>query len=77
MAEMSFLPAYAQVLDDVVRAAFADGGVDVECRPGLDARIVALQVRHYGASVGTPVRCVARQDRVEVMPESPRLDRAG
>ena len=66
MATVRFVPAYAKVLDEVVRSALAQGEIDVECRPGLDAAVVASQVRRYATERGERLRCVARGDRVEV-----------
>ena len=66
MAELHFFPAYARVLDEVVRSAHDQGVIDVECRPGLDPAVVASQLRRYAAEVGEPLECVARRDRVEV-----------
>ena len=66
MAELHFFPAYAQVLDEVVRSAHDQGVIDVECRPGLDPVVVAAQLRRYAAEQGRPLQCVARRDRVEV-----------
>jgi hypothetical protein len=66
MTDVRFFPAYARVLDEVVQSAHAQGEIDVECRPGLDAAVVASQVHRYAAERGQPVRCVARGDRVEV-----------
>ena len=66
MTEVHFFPAYAQVLDEVVRSAHDQGVIDVECRPGLDPAVVASQLRRYAAETGRPLRCVARRDRVEV-----------
>ena len=66
MAEVVFFPAYAEVLDEVVRSAHRDGEIDVECRPGLDPVVVASQLRRYASQHGRPLRCVARSDRVEV-----------
>ena len=64
--EEHFFPAYARVLDEVVRSAHDQGVIDVECRPGLDPAVVASQLRRYAAEVGEPLECVARRDRVEV-----------
>jgi len=66
MTEVHFFPAYAQVLDEVVRSARDQGVIDVECRPGLDPAVVASQLRRYADQVGQPLQCVARRDRVEV-----------
>ena len=66
MTEVHFFPAYARVLDEVVRSAHDQGVIDVECRPGLDPAVVASQLRRYAAEVGEPLECVARRDRVEV-----------
>jgi hypothetical protein len=66
MTEVHFFPAYAQVLDEVVRSAHDQGTIDVECRPGLDPAVVASQLRRYAATLGQPLECVARRDRVEV-----------
>lgn len=66
MTEVHFFPAYARVLDEVVRSAHDQGVIDVECRPGLDPAVVASQLRRYAAEVGQPLECVARRDRVEV-----------
>jgi hypothetical protein len=66
MTEVHFFPAYARVLDEVVRSAHDQGVIDVECRPGLDPAVVAGQLRRYAAEVGQPLQCVARRDRVEV-----------
>jgi len=66
MAELHFFPAYARVLDEVVRSAHDQGVIDVECRPGLDPAVVASQLHRYAAETGRPLRCVARRDRVEV-----------
>jgi hypothetical protein len=66
MAELHFFPAYARVLDEVVRSAHDQGVIDVECRPGLDPAVVASQLRRYAADQGRPLECVARRDRVEV-----------
>jgi hypothetical protein len=66
MTEVHFFPAYAQVLDEVVRSAHDQGVIDVECCPGLDPAVVASQLRRYAADTGRPLRCVARRDRVEV-----------
>lgn len=68
MADVLFFPAYAEVLDEVVRSAHAEGEIDVECRPGLDPEVVANQLRRFSALRGFPLRCVARSDRVEVTP---------
>jgi hypothetical protein len=73
MSELLFFPAYAEVLDEVVRSAHAQGEIDVECRPGLDPAVVASQLRRYASLRGRPLRCVARADRVEVTP----INRAG
>jgi hypothetical protein len=66
MAEVLFFPAYAEVLDEVVRSAHREGEIDVECRPGLDPVVVAAQLRRYASQCGRPLQCVARADRVEV-----------
>jgi len=66
MAEVHYFPAYARVLDEVVRSAHEQGVIDVECRPGLDPVVVAAQLRRYAAALGQPLECVARRDRVEV-----------
>jgi hypothetical protein len=66
MAEVHYFPAYARVLDEVVRSAHEQGVIDVECRPGLDPVVVAAQLRRYAAAQGRPLECVARRDRVEV-----------
>jgi hypothetical protein len=66
MTDVRFFPAYAQVLDEVVRSAHDQGVIDVECRPGLDPAVVASQLHRYAAETGRPLRCVARRDRVEV-----------
>ena len=49
MTEVHFFPAYARVLDEVVRSAHDQGVIDVECRPGLDPAVVAGQLHRYAA----------------------------
>ena len=66
MADVLFLPTYAEVLAGVLDAAEAGGEIDVECRPGLDPAVVASQLHWYAEHAGRPLRCVARADRVEV-----------
>jgi hypothetical protein len=66
MTEVLFFPAYAEVLDEVVRSAHAEGDIDVECRPGLDPVVVASQLRRYASQRGHTLHCVPRGDRVEV-----------
>ena len=72
MAELHFLPHYAEVLETVVRQAEEQGVIDVECRPDVDPAVVASQLRTYAASTGRVLRCQARPGRVEV-----RAGRAG
>ena len=52
MAELLFLPHYADVLQSVVRQALEQGVVDVECRDDLDPGVVAAQVRAFAARSG-------------------------
>jgi hypothetical protein len=66
MTDVSFLPGYADVLEQVVRDAHADDGVDLECGPEVDLHVVAAQVERFAAGMGQRVRAVARSGRVEV-----------
>jgi hypothetical protein len=76
MAELLFLPHYADVLEAVVRQADAEGVVDVECRADLDPKVVAAQVKAYGASTGRALSCQLRAGRVEVRPAGSAASRA-
>lgn len=73
MAELLFLPHYAEVLEQVVRDAEARGALDVSCRPDVDPAVVAGQLHHYAAATGRPLRCQVQGDRVAV--RSPRRRR--
>ncbi len=66
MAELLFLPHYADVLQSVVRQALEQGVVDVECRDDLDPGIVAAQVRAFAARSGERLACKPLRGRVEV-----------
>jgi hypothetical protein len=66
MAELHFLPHYAEVLESVMRQAEEQGVVDVECRVDLDPAVVASQVQMYAASTGRKLRCRPQRGRVEV-----------
>jgi hypothetical protein len=66
MAELLFLPHYADVLQSVVRQALEQGVVDVECRDDLDPGVVAAQVRAFAARSGERVACKPLRGRVEV-----------
>ena len=75
MADVCFLPNFAEVLEQVVRAAHAQDGVDLECGPDVDVAVVAGQIRWYAERAGRPVRCTARVGRVEVRVARPRRGR--
>jgi hypothetical protein len=81
MAEIRFLPFYADTLTNVVRRAGGRGGVDVTVRPDIDPEVVRHQVQLYAQRMGVQVRCRLEGDRVHVrhLPtEPPRHDeRAG
>lgn len=77
MAELHFLPHYAEVLENVVRQAQEQGVIDVECRPDVDPAVVAGQLKRYAESTGRAVRCLARPGRVEVTSGRERARRAG
>jgi hypothetical protein len=66
MAEVVFLPHYAEVLESVVAAVERRGAVDVECEASLDRAVVAHQIHWYAAATGRPLRCRAHGDRVAV-----------
>ena len=66
MAELLFLPHYADVLQSVVRQALEQGVVDVECRDDLDPGIIAAQVRAFAARSGERLACKPLRGRVEV-----------
>ena len=66
MAELLFLPHYADVLQSVVRQALEQGVVDVECRDDLDPNVVAAQVRAFAARSGERLACKPLRGRVEV-----------
>ena len=66
MAELLFLPHYADVLQSVVRQALEQGVVDVECRDDLDPGVVAAQVRAFAARSGERLACKPLRGRVEV-----------
>jgi hypothetical protein len=66
MAQVHFLPSFAEVLEQVVTDAYAKGHIDVACRADVDAAVVAGQLRRYAADRGRPLRCKAYADRVEV-----------
>ncbi len=66
MADIVFLPAYAEVLAQVVVAAERQGAVDVAVRPDVDPAVVAAQVRRFAAERGVALRCAPDGDRVAV-----------
>jgi hypothetical protein len=66
MAEVLFLPHYAEVLESVVVAAQRRGAIEVECDPGLDHAIVARQIRWYATTTGRRLRCRQVGDRLAV-----------
>jgi len=66
MAELLFLPHYADVLQSVVRQALEQGVVDVECRDDLDPGVIAAQVRAFAARSGQRLACKPLRGRVEV-----------
>lgn len=66
MAQIHFLPQYAEVLAQVVADAYSQGRIDVACRTDVDPAVVAGQLRRYAADRGRPLRCKAAADRVEV-----------
>jgi hypothetical protein len=66
MAELLFLPHYADVLSSVVHQALEQGVVDVECRADLDPVVVASQVQAFAAGQGQPLTCTPLPGRVEV-----------
>jgi hypothetical protein len=66
MAELLFLPHYADVLQSVVHQALEQGVVDVECRDDLDPSVVAAQVRAFAARSGQRLACKPMRGRVEV-----------
>jgi hypothetical protein len=78
MAQVLFLPPFAEVLEQVAAAAERDGTIDVSCRADVDVAVIAGQIRRYAAGTGRSVRCTPRGDRVEVrLVPSRRLGRAG
>jgi hypothetical protein len=66
MAEVLFLPHYAEVLESVVLAAQRRGAVDVECDPALDQVVIAGQIDWYARTTGRRLRCRADGDHVMV-----------
>jgi hypothetical protein len=66
MAEVVFLPHYAEVLESVVAAAQRRGAIEVECHASLDRTVVAHQIGWYAAATGRPLRCRLHGDRVAV-----------
>jgi hypothetical protein len=68
MAEIHFLPHFAEVLEQVVATAMRQGHIDVACRTDVDPAVVSNQLRVYAASTGRPLRCRPFDDRVEVRP---------
>jgi hypothetical protein len=66
MAELLFLPHYAEVLQSVVHQALEQGVIDVECRDDLDPGVVAGQVRAFAARTGHRLACKPHRGRVEV-----------
>jgi|GEM_PF-6845389 hypothetical protein len=75
MAEVIFLPHFAEVLEQVVEAAERDGRLDLEVRADVDAAVVAGQVRWFAAARGLTLSCRPAGDRVEV--RTARTRRAG
>ncbi len=75
MAEVRFLPFYARLLEQTVRTAVAEGAVDIDVRPDVDATVVAGQVRRVAADQGLRVACDAQGDRVLVRVTSSRSRR--
>jgi len=66
MAEICFLPQYAEVLEGVIQTAHERGSIDVAVRPDVDPAVVATQVRLFAERLGRPLQCKARSGRVEV-----------
>jgi hypothetical protein len=66
MTQVLFLPQYAQVLEQVLVTAEADGELDLSCRSDVDPAVVAAQVTWYARSTGRTVKCTPRAGRVEV-----------
>lgn len=80
MAELRFLPFYADTLHQVLDRAGARGGIDVSVRPDIDPRIVRQQVQLFARTQGVQVRAKVDGDRVHVraVPTEPsRVERAG
>ena len=81
MAEVRFLPFYADTLDQVLHRAGGRGGIDVTVRPDIDPAVVGHQVQLFARSMGVQVRCRTEGGRVHVrcLPvEPPRhVERAG
>jgi hypothetical protein len=68
MAQVLFLPHYAEVLEQVLASAAREGGADVACRADVDPAVVAGQVARYAEDTGREVRCTTKGDRVAVRP---------
>jgi hypothetical protein len=66
MAEVIFLPHYAEVLEGVLRQAVEQGVIEIECRPDVDPAVVAHQLGHFAASQGRALRCLPGPGHVEV-----------
>jgi hypothetical protein len=80
MADVRFLPFYADTLQLVLQRAAGRGGIDVAVRPDIDPAVVGHQVQLFARSVGVQVRCRADGGRVHVrrLPtEPPRVERVG
>jgi hypothetical protein len=81
MAELRFLPFYADTLHQVLDRAGGRGGVDVTVRPDIDPQVVRRQVQLYAHGVGVQVRCRIEGGRVHVrcLPAGPprHVERAG
>jgi hypothetical protein len=81
MAEIRFLPFYADTLDNVVHRASDPGGDDVTVRGDIDPAVVGHQVLLYARRLGVQVHCCTEGDRVRVrrLPTEPprHVERAG
>ncbi len=81
MAELRFLPFYADTLHQVLDRAGGKGGIDVNVRADIDPRVVLHQVQLFARTNGVQVRCKVDGDRVHVrcLPTEPprHVERAG
>ena len=81
MAEVRFLPFYADTLHQVLRRSAGRGGIDVDVRPDIDPAVVGHQVQLFARTMGVQVRLRTEGGRVHVrrLPAEPprHVERAG